>query len=72
MRENELKIARENVSALMCVKCFFDPEVFLNKTVIFDTSKIDKQKILNRILENIPDIMMIFTLFTNQAQTHFC
>ena len=32
MREEELKIARENVSALIRGKFVFDPEVFLNKT----------------------------------------
>ena len=51
MREKEVKIATENVSALMRGKFIFDPEVFLNKTVLFGTSKID-EKI--KILENIP------------------
>ena len=31
-----------------------NPERFLNKTVLFDTSKVDKEKIIERILENIP------------------
>ena len=55
MREKELKIARENVSALMRGKFVFVFEVFLNKTVVFDTSKIDEEKIIDRILEYIPD-----------------
>ena len=55
MREKELKIARENVSALMQGKFVFVFEVFLNKTAVFDTSKIDEEKIIDRILENIPD-----------------
>ena len=42
MREKELTIARENVSALMWIKFVFDPEVFLKKTVLFDTSKTDE------------------------------
>ena len=54
IREKKLKIARENVSALMRGKFVFDPEDFLNKTVLFDTSKIDEEKIIDRILENIP------------------
>ena len=33
--------------------CFYS-EVFLNKTVLFDTSKIYEEKIIERILENIP------------------
>ena len=40
VREKELKIARVNVSALLRGKFRFDPEVFLNKRVLFDTSKI--------------------------------
>ena len=31
-----------------------NPERFLNKAVLFDTSKVDKEKIIERILENIP------------------
>ena len=72
MREEELKIARENVSALIRGKFVFDPEVFLNKTVLFDTSKIDEEKIIDRILKIFLMIMVIVTLFTNQAQMHFC
>ena len=71
VREEELKIARGNVSALMRAKFAFDPEVFVNKTVLFDTSKIDEEKIIDRILENIAGDNDVFTLFTNQAQTHF-
>ena len=54
MREKELKIAGENVSALMRGKFVFDPEVFSNKAVLFDTSKTNEEKIIDRILENIP------------------
>ena len=68
-REKELKIARENVSALMRGKFVFDPEDFLNKTVLFDTSKIDEEKIIDRILENIPgdndDVYLIHEPDTN-------
>ena len=54
MKEKELKVARENVSAHMQGRFVFNPEVFLNKTVLFDTSKVDEEKIIDRILENIP------------------
>ena len=69
MREKEVKIATENVSALMRGKFNFDPEVFLNKTVLFGTSKIDEKKIIDKILENIPgdndDIYLIHEPGTN-------
>ena len=68
MREEELKIARGNVSALMQAK--FWSRGFCQQTVLFDTSKID-EKIIDRILENIAGDNDVFTLFTNQAQTHF-
>ena len=35
-------------------KIVFDPEWFLNKAVLFDTSKVDDKQIIDRILENIP------------------
>ena len=49
-----MKIARDNVPALMHQKFIFNPERFLKKTVLFDISKIDEEKIIDRILENIP------------------
>ena len=52
--EKELKIARENVSTLMRGKFVFDPEVFLNKTVLFDTSKVSEEKRVHKILESLP------------------
>ena len=44
MKEKELKVARDNVSALIQGKFVLDPERFLNKTVFFDTSKVDEEK----------------------------
>ena len=54
MKEKELKLARDNISALLQGKFVYDPERFLNKTVLFDTSKVQKEQIVDRILENIP------------------
>ena len=53
MKEKELKVARDKVSALMQGKFVFDLEYSLNKTVLFDTSKVDVEQIIDRILENI-------------------
>ena len=33
---------------------FLIQKFFLNKTVLFDTSKVGEEKIIDRILENIP------------------
>ena len=69
MRDKELKIAGENVSALMRGKFVFEPEVFLNKTVLFDTSKVSEEKIVDKILESLPadnnDIYLIHEPCTN-------
>ena len=59
----------DNASALMEVKYVFDPSRCLNKTVLFDTSKIDEDQIVDMILENIPacngDVYPIHKLGTN-------
>ena len=69
MRDKELKITGENVSALMRGKFVFEPEVFLNKTVLFDTSKVSEEKIVDKILESLPadnnDIYLIHEPCTN-------
>lgn len=45
MKNKELKIARNNISALMA-----DQKKILNKTITFDTSKVDEKM----IMENLP------------------
>ena len=44
MREKELNIARENVSALIRRKFVFDSEDFLNKTVFLTPQKLTRKK----------------------------
>ena len=69
MRQKELKIARENVSTFTRGKFVFESEVFLNKTVLFDTSKVSEEKVLDKILEGLPadnnDIYWIHEPHTN-------
>ena len=50
----EIKIATENFSALCGKNLFLIQRFSLNKAVLFDTSKNDEQKIIDKILENIP------------------
>ena len=54
MNEKKLKIATENFSALCGENLFLIQRFSLNKAVLFDTSKNDEQKIIDKILENIP------------------
>ena len=50
-------------------KFVFNPERFLNKTVFFGILKVNKEQIIDRILENVPgdsgDIYLIYEPGTN-------
>ena len=54
LKEKELQVARDNVSALVEGKFSFSPEKFLNKTVLFNVSKVIQKKIIDKIIENLP------------------
>ena len=54
MKNKEAQIARDNVSALMNEKFIFDPKKILNKTLLFDTSKIDGELIMDKIIQALP------------------
>ena len=54
MKNEAVQIARENVSALMNEKLVFDPKKTLNKTLLFDTSKIDEKLIMDKIIQALP------------------
>ena len=54
MRNREQQIARENVSALMNGKFSFDPNKIFNKTLLFDTTKIDEKIIMDMIIRALP------------------
>ena len=54
MKNKELQIARDKVSALMAEKFSFSPEKLLNKTILFDVSRVDEEKIMYKITENLP------------------
>ena len=47
----------------------FNAECFLNETVFFDTSKVNEEQIIDRILENVPgesdDVYLIHMPGTN-------
>ena len=54
MKNKAAQIARDNVSALMNEKLVFDPKKILNKTLLFDTSKIDEELIMDKIIQALP------------------
>ena len=49
----KFQIARDNVTALMEGKFHFSPAKILNKTMLFDVSKINEERIIDKIIENI-------------------
>ena len=51
MKHTEQQIARENVSALINGQFSFDPKKILNRTLLFDTTKIGKEIIMERIIQ---------------------
>ena len=54
MKNKELQIAQDNVSALMEWKFSFRPENILKKTILFDASRVHEETIINKIIENLP------------------
>ena len=54
MKNKELQIAGDNVSAITTGKCSFSPERLFDKTILFDASSVDEEKIMDKIIENRP------------------
>ena len=54
LKEKESQIAKNNVTVFMEKKFQFSPEKLQNKTALFDDSKIDKERIIDKIIENLP------------------
>ena len=66
MRNKELQIARDNVSALMAGKFSFSPEKFLNKTILFD-----EEKIMDKIIKNLPSTNNDFYIIHEPGRNSF-
>ena len=54
MKRKVLQIAAENAEILLKGKFDFLPKKKLNKTILFDTSRIDEEKAMDKILEALP------------------
>ena len=53
LKEKESQIARDNVTVLLEEKFNFSPEKIVNKTILFDVSKINEERIIGKIIENL-------------------
>ena len=71
LKTKDLQVAMDNVSALMEGKFNFSPEQFLNKTVLFDVSKVNEKKIIERIIENLSKDNDELYIVHEPAQMHF-
>ena len=54
MKSKEGQIARDNVTTLVSGKFNFDPKKILNKTLLFDTKKVDENIMMDKIIEALP------------------
>ena len=57
MKNKEEQTARDNISALMRGEFNFDPDLILDKTLLFDTKKIDEKIIMDKIIEALENPM---------------
>ena len=71
LKEKELQIARNNVLALMRKKIDFTAKKLLNKILLFDSSRVIEELIMDKTIENLPGETMNSISYANQAQTHF-
>ena len=54
MKTQALQIAAENAHPLLKGKFNFSPQKILNKTILFDTSRTNKEKVMDKILQALP------------------
>ena len=54
MKMEALQIAAENAETLLKGKFNFSPQKILNKTMLFDTSRINEEKVMDKFLEALP------------------
>ena len=52
--KKELQIARNNISALIEGKFDYREKKLLNKTLLFDTSRVNEELIMKKRIENFP------------------
>ena len=69
MKMEALQIAAENAETLLKGKFNFSPQKILNKTMLFDTSRINEEKVMDKFLEALPvnkdELYILHKLGTN-------
>ena len=70
MKNKVLQIARDNDSALMEGKFSYRAEKILHKPILFDTSRVDEESIMDKIIENLLSTNDEFYMIMNWEQTH--
>ena len=53
MRRQALQVAAENAETLLKGKFNFSPQKILNKTILFDTSRINEEQVMDETLETL-------------------
>ena len=52
---NQIKKSADNTSLMMAGEFNFSPKTMLNKRLIFDTTIVDKETIMDKIIEGLND-----------------
>ena len=53
MRRQALQVPAENAETLLKGKFNFSPQKILNKTILFDTSRINEEQVMDETLETL-------------------
>ena len=66
-----IKVAVDNTNRLMLGEFDFDPQKILNETLIFDTSKIEEEIIVERIIDALSDKNNEFYIENSPGKNYF-
>ena len=72
MKNMEGQITRDNVSKLMRGEFDFNQKKILNKTLLFDTKKINEEITMDRIVEALPPTNDEFNIEHPIGSNAFC
>ena len=70
LKEKELQIARNNVLVLMRKKIDFTAKKLLNKILLFDSSRVNEELIMDKTIENLPGETMNSISYASEPGTN--